>query len=260
MVFDDRNSCASTTSIPLERATTVLISNKKHNSPASQSKNPSTTCTQKIDSSNHEAFVKDPDCAPICGYKKKTVMFTTILAWSPATSDHSVSRAENWYTSKELAEMTKLAKSELQIARLSGKETNEKDSLRGLESGLSIQANQEMKGRKVGVTLAVLNEQKRQRTIGVSDAKRIRMKSKMASRKSKSLAIELAEHDAKEVLEREAPSLRATGKGRGLPDYSSPRKNTRTNSLRRLSSLNDRKLSDLPVPFSSRKFLDPLEL
>jgi hypothetical protein len=86
------------------------------------------------------------------------------------------------------------------------------------------------------------------------------MKSKMAPRKSRTLAIERAEQDAKETFEAEIASPRLAGTGKGLPDYSSPRKNTRTNSVRRLSSFDARKLSDFSVPDSSRKFLDPQQL
>lgn len=274
MVFDDRNSCAST--FPMDQLATSLILNRTKNSLSFKRKNSvttalgtnspassatrknSVTCKQKIDSSN-EAFFKVTDCAPTCDSKKKTVMFTTDLTSCSATSDDCVSRTEHsvvWYTSKELAEISNLAKSARQSALLSETGTKEKDSLRGLECRLSIQANQEMKGRKIGVVLAVLNEQRRQRTIGVSDASRIKTKSKMASRKSRTLAIELAKQDAKEAFQTEVTSRRLTGTGKGLPNYSSPRNNTRTNSLRRLSSFDAMKLADLSVPDSSRKFLD----
>jgi hypothetical protein len=258
MVFDDRNSCAS--NIPMEQLATALISNRAKNSPSSKRKN-SVTCPQKIGS--HESFFKDLDCAPILFNKKKTVMFTTNLASCSATSAHCVSATEYsdvWYTSKELAEISNLAKLARQSAWLSGEETNENQCFRGLEDSLSIRASQAMKGRKIGVALAVLNEQRRQRAIGISDTKRIKMKSKMASRKSRTLAIERAEQDANEAFEAEVASPRLTGLGKGLQNYSSQRKNTRTNSLRRLSSFDARKLADLSVPDSSRKFLDPQQL
>jgi hypothetical protein len=261
MVFDDRNSCAST--IPMDRLTTALVSNKmNNNSPATQRKN-FAICQQKIDSFN-KVFFKDPDCAPTTrrDNKKKTVMFTTDIASSLATNAGFVSRREHsivWYTSKELAYITQLAKSELQIARWSTG-TNEEVSLRGLEYSLSIRASQEVKGRKIGVALAVLNEQRRQRTIGVSDPSRIKMMSKMASRKSRTLARERAEQDRKEAFETEVASPSLTGTGRGLQNYSSPRNNTRPNSARRLSSFDARRLADLSVPDSSRKFLDPQQL
>jgi hypothetical protein len=267
MVFDDRNSCASTINVPMEYLATVLISNRTKNSPASKRKD-SVACNgmmQKIGSS-HDVFFKDPDCAPIPYTKKKTVMFHTNLTSCSATSAHCVSATEHsdvWYTSKELAEISNLAKLARQSAWMSGEEdgTNEDECFRGLEYSLSIRASQAMKGRKIGVALAVLNEQRRQRTVGVSDTKRIKMKSKMASRKSRTLARERAEQDAKEAFEAEVASPRLTGTGKGLPDYSSPRnKNTRTNSVRRLSNFDARKLSDLSVPDSSRKFLDPQQL
>jgi hypothetical protein len=250
MVFDDRNACAS--SIPMEQLATALTSNRTTNSPASRRKN-FVTCMQKIGSSN-DVFFKDPDCAPSPYNKKKTVMFTTNLASISGTSAHCVSatkHSEVWYTSKELAEISNLAR---QSAWMSEAETNEDESFRGLEDSLSIRASQAMKGRKIGVALAVLNEQARQRTIGVSDTKRIKMKSKMASRKSRTLAIERAEQDAKEASETEVASPRLTETSKGLPNYSS-RKNTRTNSVRRLSSFDARKLADLSVPVSSRKLL-----
>jgi hypothetical protein len=259
MVFDDRNACAS--SIPMEQLATAMISNRMSNSPASRRKN-FLTCMQKIGSSN-DVFFKDPDCAPLPCNKKKTVMFTTNLASISTTSAHCISAAEHsevWYTSKELAEISNLAKLARQSAwGMSEAETNEDENFRGLEDSLSIRASQAMKGRKIGVALAVLNEQERQRTIGVSDTKRIKMKSKMASRKSRTLAIERAEQDAKEASETEVASPRLTGTGKCLPNYSS-RKNTRTNSVRRLSNFDARKLADLSSPVSSRKCLGPQQL
>jgi hypothetical protein len=130
----------------------------------------SVSCTvmqNKIGS--HDVFFKDPDCAAPLPYygKKKTVMFTTNLASSSATSGGFVSATEYsevWYTSKELADISNLAK----LARQStwilsgGEEINEDECFRGLEDTLSIRASQALKGRKIGVALAVLNEQRRQ--------------------------------------------------------------------------------------------------
>jgi hypothetical protein len=261
MVFDDRNECASTTS-PMEQLATALVSNRTKNSPASRRKNSvaSMDMLRKIGSSN-DVFFKDPDCAPFPFSKKKTVMFTTNLTSISATSAHYVSATEHsdvWYTSKELAEISHLAKLARQSASMSEAEINEDECFRGLEDSFSIRASQAMKGRKIGVALAVLNEQRRQRTTGVSDTKRIKMKSKMASRKSRTLAIERAEQDAKEASKGEVASpTRLTGTGKGLPNYSLLKKNTRTNSARRISSFDARKLADLSVPSSSRRFLDP---
>ena len=264
MVFDDRNSCAST--LPMEHLAKALLSSSTKNSPASKRKD-AVSCPgmQKIGSS-HDVFFKDPpDCTPILYTKKKTVVFATSLASSSASSAHCISAAKYsdvWYTSKELAEISNLAFLARQSAwTMSGAEETKKDEcFRGLEDGLSIQASQAMKGRKIGVALAVLNEQRRQRTIGVSDTKRIKMKSKIASRKSRTLAIERAEQDAKEAFQAEVASPRLTGTGKGLQNYMPPRRNTRTNSVRRLSSFDARKLSDLSVPDSSRKVLDPQQL
>jgi hypothetical protein len=260
MVFDDRNSCANT--IPMEQLATTQISYRRKNSPSSKRKNV-VTGMQKIGGSSHDVFFKDPDCAPLPYDKKKTVMFNTNLTSFSATSAHCVSITKNsevWYTPKELAGISNLAKLARQSAGMSGEETNEGECFRGLEDIISIQASQAMKTRKIGVALAVLNEQRRQRTIGLSDTKRIKIKSKMASRKSRTLARERAEQDAKEAFEAEVASPRISGICKGLPNYSSPRKSTRTNSVRRLSSFDAKKLADLSVPDSSRKFLDPQQL
>jgi hypothetical protein len=231
--------------ITLDWLTPSLISNEKIISHTSIIKN-STSCMQKPDPSDEDIF-NDPACVPTCDNKKKTFMFATDIASSSPTSPLRISTTELasvWYTTKELKEIVEHAKFAIQIARLSETVTDDDESFRGLEDGLSTQASQESKARKIGVAQAVLNEQKRQRTVGVSDTSRMRMMSNKISRTSKNLALELAEQDAKEVLEREAPIVRPAGKSRGLQNHLPPRNNTRTKSIRRLSSFDSKKLGD----------------
>jgi hypothetical protein len=186
--------------ITLDWLTPSLISNEKNISHTSKIKN-SSSCMQKTDSSGEEIF-NDPGCVPTCGNKQKTFMFATDIASSSPASPLPISTSELssvWYTTKELKEIAEQAKFAIQIARLSETVTDDDESFRGLEDGLSIQACQESKARKIGVAQAVLNEQKRQRTVGVSDTSRMRMMSNKISRKSKNLALELAEQDAKKL-------------------------------------------------------------
>jgi hypothetical protein len=231
--------------LTLDLLTPSQILNEKNISHTSIIKN-SISCIQKTDSSD-EDISNDPDCVPTSDNKKKSFMFATEIASSSPTSPLRISTTELasvWYTTKELKEIVEHAKFAIQIARLSETVTNGDESFRGLEDGLSTQASQESKARKIGVAQAVLNEQKRQRTVGVLDTSRMRMMANKISRKSKNLALELAEQDAKEVLEREDPSVRPAGKGRGLQNHLPRRDNTRTKSLRRLSSFDAKRLGD----------------
>lgn len=203
-------------SITTDQLAPSLISDVTNISHSSNINN-SISCSQKAESPD-EAMFNDPDCVPIiCDNKKHTIMFATDIASSSPTSPHCVStteRASVWYSAKELTEIVQQATFALQIAHLSEMATNQNESFRGLEDTLSIVAGQESKARKMGAAQAVFHEQKRQRTTGVSDTSRMRMMSNKVSRKSKSLALERAEQDAKEVLEIEAPNVMPTGKGR----------------------------------------------
>jgi hypothetical protein len=230
-------------SITMDRLTPSVISNETNSSHGSK-RNDSASCRQKTDIPD-EVMFNDPDCVLKRDNKKKTFMFATDIASSSPISPHPVSTTEHasvWYTTKELTDIVQQATFALQIAQLSESLlTNEDESFRGLEDILSILAGQESKARRNGVAQAVFHEQKRQRTTGVSDTSRMRMMSNKVSRKSKSLALERAEQDAKEVLEREVPSPTPTGKGRGLQNYLPPRNNTRTHSHRQLSTTSDHK-------------------
>jgi hypothetical protein len=231
-------------SVTTDWLTPSLDSDEENISHASNIKT-SSSCSQKTDSPD-EVMFNASACVPIRDNKKKTFMFAIDIASSSPASSHPVStteRASVWYTAKELNEIVEQASFALQIAKLSETVTNGHESFRGMEDSLSILASQERKARKIEVEQAVFNEQKRQRTTGVSDTSRMRMMSNKVSRKSKSLALELAEQDAKEVRDREVPSPRPTGKGKCLHNYVPTRKNTRTNSLRQLSSFDDKKLS-----------------
>jgi hypothetical protein len=235
-------------SITMDRLTPSVISNETNSSDGSNI-NDSTSCRQNTDIPD-EVMFNDPNFVSIgiSDNTKKTFMFATDIASSSPTSPHPVSTTEHasvWYTMKELTEIVQQATFALQVAQLSETLlTNEDESFRGLEDSLSILAGQESKARKIGVAQAVFHEQKRQRTTGVLDTSRMRMMSNKVSRKSKSLALERAEQDAKAVLEREVPaSSMPTGKGRGLRNYMPPRKNTRTNSLRQLSASDDKRLN-----------------
>jgi hypothetical protein len=231
-------------SITLDRLTPSVISNETNSSDGSKI-NDSTSYRQNTDIPD-EVMFNDPDCVLISDNMKKTFMFATDIASSSPTSPQPVSTTEHasvWYTTKELTEIVQQATFALQVAQLSETLlTNENESFRGLEDSLSILAGQESKARKIGVAQAVFHEQKRQRTTGVLDTSRMRMMSNKVSRKSKSLALERAEQDAKAVLEREVPaSSMLTGKGKGLQNYMPPRKNTRTNSLRQISTSDDKR-------------------
>jgi hypothetical protein len=233
-------------SITMDRLTPSVISNETNSSHESKLNESTSRRRKKRTDIPDEVMFNDPDCVLICDSKKKTFMFATDIASISPTSPHPVSTTEHasvWYTTKELTEIVQQATFAVQIAQLSETLlTNEDESFRGLEDILSILAGQESKARRSGVAQAVFHEQKRQRTAGVSDTSRMRMMSNKVSRKSKSLALERAEQDAKEVLEREAPKPMPTGKGRGLQNYLPPRKNTRTNShTRQLSTTSDHK-------------------
>jgi hypothetical protein len=123
----------------MEQLSAALISNRAKNSPASKRKSAVTYPGMQKIGSSHDAFFKDPpDCAPILYNKKKTVMFATNLASFSAISAHYVSATEHsdvWYTSKELAEISNLAKLARQSAWMLGEEeTNVDECFRGLEN------------------------------------------------------------------------------------------------------------------------------
>jgi hypothetical protein len=224
--------------ITMDRLTPSVISNETSGS------HESTSRRQKTDIPDEVTF-NGPDCVLTRDDKKKIFMFATDIASSSPTSPQPVSSTEHasvWYTTKELTEIVQQATFAIQVAQLSETLlTNEDESFRGLEDSLSILVLKESKARRNGVVQAVFHEQKRQRTTGVSDTSRMRMMSHKVSRKSKSLAFERAEQDAKDVLEKEVPTSMPTGKGRGLQNYLPPRKNTRTNSHRQLSTTSDHK-------------------
>jgi hypothetical protein len=234
-------------SITVDLLTPSVISNETNSSHGSKIYD-STSCRQKADIPDEVIMFNDPDCVSvgIRDDKKKNFMFATDIASSSPTSPHLVSTTEHasvWYTMKELTEIVQQATFALQVAQLSETLlTNEDESFRGLEDSLSILAGQESKARKNGVAQAVFHEQKRQRTTGVLDSSRMRMMSNKVSRKSKTLALERAEQDAKAVLEREVPAS-SMPTGKGLQNYMPPRKNTRTNSLRQLTPSDDKRLN-----------------
>jgi hypothetical protein len=230
-------------SITMDTFTPSVISNETNGSHESK-RNETTSRRQKIEIPDEVTF-NGPDCVLIRDDKKKNFMFATDIASSSPTSPQPVSTTEHasvWYTTKELTEIVQQATFAIQVAQLSETLlTNEDESFRGLEDSLSILVLKESKARRNGVVQAVFHEQKRQRTTGVLDTSRMRMMSHKVSRKSKSLAFERAEQDAKEVLEKVVPTSMPTGKGRGLQNYLPPRKNTRTNSHRQLSTTSDHK-------------------
>lgn len=110
-----------------------------------------------------------------------------------------------WYSNRDLNQIDRKNRYDIRaLKKAKGDvgvlERGEEYCIRGLEHKLSIRAQIERQSNTVSVIQSVLNEQKRQRELGVIDPNRIESQSRRASYKAGEIALERAKIDELEIL------------------------------------------------------------